>query len=187
MKFIFIDAENIGLKEMHNIHTSIIDKVFVFSLNPSVKNYCNQKLYTCFADYPIGANQADFRIISLLSHILAISEPPNSAVSFVLYSNDKALGVAFKNECELRDTQCVIETREPLPHVSQAPQSLITPTKTDAEILFAALKRPSPLDEALRESLGFSKQRFTQAQNELTKHELIIQCKSNKKSWRQNK
>ncbi len=49
------------------------------------------------------------------------------------------------------------------------------------------LPQKAILDEALRESLGFSKQRFTQAQNELIQNELIIRCKSNKKSWRQNK
>ncbi|MBE8574116.1 hypothetical protein [Vibrio sp. OPT18] len=187
MKFIFIDAENIGLKEMQTIKTSIIDKVFVFSLNSAIKEFCEQKWYACFSDYQIGANQADFRIISVLSHALMMIERPNPAITFVLYSSDKALGLAFKNECDIRSADCEIALREPLPAISKAPQTAVTPSKTDAEILFAALRKASPLDDGLRLSLSLSKQRFSQAQNELIKHELIIRCKSNKKNWRQNK
>lgn len=179
MKFIFIDAENIGLKEITKIPTSLNDRVFVFSKNQTIKKLCEQKLYTCIDDYSVGANQADFRVISLLSRIfiLHMQDRPSPSITFDLHSNDKALGQAFINECNIHNFEGRVITSKPP----------TTPSKTDAEILFAALKRPSPLDEALRESLGFSKQRFTQAQNELIQNELIIRCTSNKKSWRQNK
>ena len=31
MKMIFVDAENVGLKELEKINASVVDKVFVFS------------------------------------------------------------------------------------------------------------------------------------------------------------
>jgi hypothetical protein len=37
LKFIFIDAENIGLKEVEAVSASITDKVLVFSKNDAVK------------------------------------------------------------------------------------------------------------------------------------------------------
>lgn len=75
MKIIFVDAENIGLKELYKINTSIVDKVFVFSKNHAFKLICDQSLYHLLNDYPSGQNQADFYIIAYLSKVLSILDP----------------------------------------------------------------------------------------------------------------
>ncbi|MBF4269331.1 hypothetical protein EAY71_20920, partial [Vibrio anguillarum] len=67
MKVIFVDAENVGLKELEKINASIVDKVFVFSKSDAVKLVCEKSLYLCLNDYPTGQNQADFYIIAYLS------------------------------------------------------------------------------------------------------------------------
>ena len=64
MKIIFVDAENVGLKELEKIKASIVDKVLVFSRVESIKQTCEKLLYLCLSDYPEGANQADFHIIA---------------------------------------------------------------------------------------------------------------------------
>lgn len=66
MRFIFVDAENIGLKEVEAIDASISDKVLVFSKNDTVKEVCERKLFLYISSYPTGSNQADFYIIGNL-------------------------------------------------------------------------------------------------------------------------
>ena len=69
---IFVDAENVGLKELEKLKASVVDKVFVFSKVDSVIQFCEKQLYLCLSDYPCGANQADFYIIAYVARILAV-------------------------------------------------------------------------------------------------------------------
>ncbi|MGL4734650.1 MAG: hypothetical protein ACRCWB_06105 [Enterovibrio sp.] len=96
MKMIFVDAENIGVKELEKIQATVIDKVFVFSKVESVQRICEKALFLFLSDYPSGPNQADFYIIAYLSRVLSILDKKQfSAVHFELYSNDKSLISAF--------------------------------------------------------------------------------------------
>ncbi|AKB05854.1 hypothetical protein HPY15_15580 [Vibrio cholerae] len=45
MKMIFVDAENIGLKELEKVKATVIDKVFVFSKVESVQRICEKSLF----------------------------------------------------------------------------------------------------------------------------------------------
>lgn len=54
MKMIFVDAENVGLRELEKINASVVDKVFVFSKSDSVKLVCEKSLYLFLSDYPTG-------------------------------------------------------------------------------------------------------------------------------------
>lgn len=94
---IFVDAENVGLKELEKIGASIIDKVFVFSKSEAVKLVCDKSLYLFLSDYPTGQNQADFYIVAYLSRVLlALDKKQLDSVNFELYSNDESLISAFE-------------------------------------------------------------------------------------------
>ncbi|GAA5788729.1 hypothetical protein NGY2020031_11740 [Vibrio cholerae] len=48
MKMIFVDAENIGLKELEKVKATVIDKVFVFSKVESVQRICENHYFCTF-------------------------------------------------------------------------------------------------------------------------------------------
>ncbi len=100
MKIIFIDAENIGLKALKDVNTSILDKVFVFSKNEGIQQYCNKSLFINITDYPTGPNQADFLIISYLSRIVANLKEDELKIIFELVTNDEALISAYESICQ---------------------------------------------------------------------------------------
>ncbi|MCG9230945.1 MULTISPECIES: hypothetical protein [Vibrio harveyi group] len=45
MKMVFVDAENVGLKELEKLRASAIDKVFVFSKSEAIKQCCEKNLF----------------------------------------------------------------------------------------------------------------------------------------------
>ncbi|MBF4242492.1 hypothetical protein EA003_22225, partial [Vibrio anguillarum] len=107
MKVIFVDAENVGLKELEKINASIVDKVFVFSKSDAVKLVCEKSLYLCLNDYPTGQNQADFYIIAYLSRVLlALDKKQLGSIHFELYSNDENLITAFEFQCDQLGATC---------------------------------------------------------------------------------
>lgn len=56
MKMIFVDVENVGLKELEKINVFVVDKVFVFFKLDLVKFVCEKLLYLFLFDYLIGQN-----------------------------------------------------------------------------------------------------------------------------------
>ena len=51
MRFIFVDAENIGLKKVNTIKATLSDKVFVFSKSDAIKQACEQNLFLFISLY----------------------------------------------------------------------------------------------------------------------------------------
>ncbi|CAH8242538.1 hypothetical protein VAEKB19_6990006 [Vibrio aestuarianus] len=87
MKMIFVDAENVGLKEVEKVKATFVDKVFVFSKIDAIKCACEKSLFLCLCDYPSGSNQADFHIIAYLARVLSsLDKKQLSSVDFELYS-----------------------------------------------------------------------------------------------------
>ena len=180
MKIIFIDVENIGLKELENLETSILDKVFVFSKIESVKIYCEKMLYHFVSDYPDGANQADFCIIAYLSRILVnLTKKEKTAIEFELYTNDVNLSQAFTNQCDLFSAKsAIIKTRiastfSPITSAESVPY--------ESEFL-SALSTPKTVVE-LKEILNISQSSFTRVMNHLIKNNKIERESENQKQW----
>ncbi|CAG23165.1 hypothetical protein [Photobacterium profundum] len=176
MKMIFVDAENVGLKELEKVEASIVDKVFVFSRVESIKQVCEKLLYLCLSDYPEGANQADFYIIAYLARVLtSLPRRQFCSVSFSLFSNDENLISAFKFQCAQLGAQCdVVRTKTNTVVVLKA--------STPAEKLYANLKQPKEL-APLQKQLGLSKPDFTKAINELMAGSKIKRSAESKKMW----
>ncbi len=102
MRFLFIDAENTGNKEVEEISATVADKVFVFSKNEKLKLACERKFFLYISSYPTGKNQADFYIIGNLVGIFAsLTDEQRDACQFVLYSQDEPLLMAFSFQCQL--------------------------------------------------------------------------------------
>ena len=102
MRFIFADAENIGLKEVEAIDSTIADKVLVFSRVDSCKEICERKLFLYMSSYPEGSDQADFYIIgNLVGIISSLTEEQKKLCQFMLYSKDNSLVNVFIFQCRL--------------------------------------------------------------------------------------
>ncbi|EJE4150087.1 TPA: hypothetical protein ACVU30_003882 [Vibrio parahaemolyticus] len=183
MKVIFVDAENVGLKELEKLNTSIVDKVFVFSKSDAVKLVCEKSLYLCLNDYPTGQNQADFYIIAYLSRVLvALDKKQLGSIHFELYSNDENLITAFEFQCGQLGATCQsIRTREQTV-VPITESTGIEPDSPEA-ILLAALKYPHSLDPKFQERIGLSRAEFTKAVNELSRNNQIKRSPESKKKW----
>ncbi|MCR9500927.1 hypothetical protein [Vibrio vulnificus] len=183
MKVIFVDAENVGLKELEKINASIVDKVFVFSKSDAVKLVCEKSLYLCLNDYPTGPNQADFYIIAYLSRVLlALDKKQLGSTHFELYSNDENLITAFEFQCGQLGAVCQsIRTREQTV-VPIIESTYPKPNSAEAKLL-KALKSPHSLDPEFQQRLGLSKSDFTKAINELSKSNQIKRSPQSKKKW----
>ncbi|PMH44896.1 hypothetical protein BCU68_12195 [Vibrio sp. 10N.286.49.B3] len=99
MKFIFIDAENIGVPAVTSVEASILDKVFVFGKDQNVKTLCHQRLYSNIDNYPSGKDQADFALIGLVSKIASEVTRDQSTIFFELLTDDSKLQQAFEYQC----------------------------------------------------------------------------------------
>ncbi|MDO6678442.1 hypothetical protein [Shewanella sp. 4_MG-2023] len=183
MKMIFVDAENVGLKELDKIAASVVDKVFVFSKSNAVKLVCEKSLYLFLNDYPNGQNQADFYIIAYLSRVLlALDKKQLGSTHFELFSNDESLISAFEFQCgQLGAAYQSIRTRE------HNVVPIVEPSKlkatTSEQILLKALKSAHPLDPNFQKQLGLSKSEFTKAINELARKKQIKRSPLAKKKW----
>ncbi|MDE1330498.1 hypothetical protein [Vibrio aestuarianus] len=185
MKVIFVDAENVGLKELEKINASIVDKVFVFSKSDAVKLVCEKSLYLCLNDYPTGQNQADFYIIAYLSRVLlALDKKQLGSIHFELYSNDENLITAFEFQCGQLGATCQsIRTREQtVVPITESSSTSPKPNSAEAKLL-KALKSPHSLDPQFQQHLGLSKSDFTKAINELSKSNQIKRSPQSKKMW----
>lgn len=179
MKIIFVDAENVGLKELEKMEASILDKVFVFSRVESIKRSCEKLLYLCICDYPSGSNQADFYIIAYLSRVLAtLPKEQLNSIYFVLYSNDENLITAFQCQCNLLGGKYNIVRTKTTNTVVE-----LKPEKNNTERLLMELKTPKQLTPCLQDKLNWSKKEFTQAINELVRTKQIVRSTENKKCW----
>lgn len=179
MKFIFVDAENIGLKEVESIEASVSDKVFVFSKNEAVKNVCERKLFLYISSYPVGSNQADFYLIgNLVGLILSLTPGQKPSCEFVLYSRDNSLVTAFSFQCKLHKAKSTIALE---PKKSSNVVSIKKDLTLDQKIL-NLLKNPYP-SETIRKKLNAEKPEFTRAINELIKDGKIKRQENSKKNW----
>lgn len=178
MKFIFVDAENIGLKEVELINTAISDKVLVFSKNEAIKQVCEKNLFISISSYPIGNNQADFYIISSLASIVnSLKIEQKNSCEFILHSHDESLVAAFSFQCKLHKLKHRIAvSSKPPKNTSKTAQE----KQLDQEIL-KLLKTPRE-SESLREELNVPKPDFTRAMNSLIKSNQI-QRSEQKRKW----
>ena len=183
MRFIFVDAENIGLKEVESINASISDKVLVFSKNEAVKNVCERKLFLSHSSYPSGSNQADFYIIgNLVGIITSISEQQREVCNFVLYSQDNSLVMAFSFQCQLHKVKCQIALA---PKEKPNTQPVIEQKKAIPlleDIIFEYFKTEQKT-ETVRKKSKASKPDFTRALNALVKSNKIKRVSKSKKTW----
>jgi hypothetical protein len=181
MKMIFVDAENIGLKELEKVKATVIDKVFVFSKLEAVQRVCEKSLFLYLSEYPAGANQADFYIIAYLSRVLlSLDKKQFGTVNFELYSNDENLLSAFEFQCEQVGANFKsIRTKDDTVVQMTSVQKNISPQ----DKIFSALKSPRPLDPSLQNQLGLSKSDFSKAIHELTKSKKIQRSAESKRKW----
>ncbi|EHZ2656851.1 hypothetical protein K5N43_004296 [Vibrio vulnificus] len=173
MKMVFVDAENVGLKELEKLRASAIDKVFVFSKSEAIKQCCEKNLFLYLSDYPNGQNQADFYIVAYLSRILTMLDKKQlGTVSFELYSNDESLISAYFRVVRTKE-ETVVPIKQQKKQLSQSPE----------EKIYQALKVPTALDPSFQETLGLSRQVFTRAVNVLSTTNKIQRSTENKKKW----
>jgi len=187
MKVLFVDAENVGFKGLDAIDANIIDKVFIFSKVDSIKLYSEQKLYICLSDYPEGANQADFYIISYLSRVLTtVSKNEKQAVEFILYSDDLNLINAFKFQCDLFGAKSSVESFNQREKTSNVVCNIVKESNSDLleTKIFNMLNEPRGMFE-IQESLNIPLQTFTKAVNTLVKSNKICRSSNNAKHWLQ--
>jgi hypothetical protein len=87
MKLIFVDAENIGLRQLEGIQSAFQGRVFVFTKENSVKEFCEGRAFSVMSSYSAGSNQADFYIIAkLVSLIGSAHADVSKGIEFVLFA-----------------------------------------------------------------------------------------------------
>lgn len=183
MRFIFVDAENIGLKGVEAIGASISDKVIVFSKNDAVKELCERKLFLYFSSYPSGPNQADFYVIGNLVGIIAsLSVKQRDVCQFILYSQDNALVTAFSFQCKLHKVNSEIGLK---PKATVQSQQRVEPKKLlqSLEQRICDHFNTVQTTEAVRKKLKQPKSEFTKALNQLIRAKKIQRVSKNKKTW----
>ncbi len=179
MKFIFVDAENIGLKELEPIKAAVSDKVFVFSKNETVKETCERKFFLYLSSYPAGSNQADFYIIGNLVGIIAsLTDVQKKACEFVLYSRDNSLVLAFSFQCKLHKVKFKAALD---PKINSIVVPIKQQTKLDQRII-DLLVAPMTAEE-IRKNLNAPKPDFTRALHTLITGKRVKRSKSSKKKW----
>lgn len=184
MKMIFVDVENIGVKELEKIEVSVIDKVFVFSKSDAVKRVCEKSLFLYISDYPSGSNQADFCIIAYLSRaLLAVDKELLNSVKFELYSNDENLISAFIFQCHQLGaaSECIRTRQNTVVPMTKPTSNKITSSPVNK--LLKVLSSPHTLDPNLQKKIGLSQSDFTKLINELVKENLIKRAPNSKKKW----
>lgn len=183
MRFIFVDAENIGLKEVESISASISDKVLVFSKDVAIKNVCERKLFLSNSSYPSGSNQADFYIIGNLVGIIAsITEQQRELCQFVLYSQDNSLVTAFSFQCKLHKIKHKIALE---PKVKPKAKPVIEQNKSIPILedqIYEHFKTEQKT-ETVRKKLKLSQSDYTNALNTLIKSNKIHRVSKSKKTW----
>ncbi len=183
MRFIFVDAENIGLKEVEAINPSISDKVFVFSKSEAVKEVCERKLFLFISSYPSGSNQADFYIIGNMVGIIAsLTDEQRKICQFILYSRDNSLATAFSFQCKLHKTKHSVALE---PKVNSTPQSTAVTNNSvlSLEQRMYELFQTEQTTESVRKKLCQPKSDFTRALNVLIKSKKIQRVSKTKKTW----
>lgn len=184
MRFIFIDAENIGTKGVEAITASASDKVLVFSKSEAVKDICERKLFLYISSYPSGSNQADFYIIGNLAGMIAsLTEPQRNACKFILYSQDKSLVSAFSFQCQLHKVKHTVAL-EPKIKSPQKSKS-IAPRKSQKsleQIVYECFSTEQTT-EHVRKTLKQPKSDFTKVINALIKTNKIERVSKAKKTW----
>lgn len=200
MRFIFVDAENIGLKAVEAITASVSDKVFVFSKNDAVKAFCERNLFLYISSYPTGSNQADFYIIgNLVGMIASLTEQQREASQFILYSQDNSLVTAFEFQCKLRKIKYGIALKPKITVPSQAKVTISSQTKVPAQPKqTAGVTAPDPkkleqkiyecfkteqTTESVRKKLKQPKPDFDRALHALIKANKIQRVSKGKKTW----
>ncbi|GGY31828.1 hypothetical protein GCM10011297_00720 [Bacterioplanes sanyensis] len=186
MRFIFVDAENIGLKEVEAISASISDKVLVFSKNDAVKEVCERKLFLYISSYPKGSNQADFYIIgNLVGMIASLTEQQRDICQFVLYSQDSSLVTAFTFQCKLHKIKHRIAL-EPKSQAQTHPKTQVIESEKSLQSLEQRIFehfKTEQTTESVRKKIKQSKPVFTRALNNLIKENKIQRVSKRKKTW----
>ena len=179
MKLIFVDAENIGLRQLEEINSAFTDRVFVFSKDDSVKVSCEEKSFLVMSAYPTGPNQADFYIIAkLVALIGSMSLEQTKSCEFVLYSQDNALVSAFSFQCRLHKMKFKIALN---PKSNPAQKSTAKKLPLEEKLL-SILSSPTTSEDA-REKLKANKSDFTRAINRLIADNKIHRSSESKKKW----
>ncbi len=183
MRFMFVDAENIGLKEVETINTSISDKVFVFSKVESFRILCERKLLYFMSGYPEGSNQADFYIIGTLVGLIAsLTGKQKKNSNFLLYSRDQGLSDAFSFQCQLHKVKFEIASK---PKLRPEPEIELKPLGIQENLEGKILEQLQIVQttESVRTKLKSSKSDFTRALNVLIKENKIVRISKKKKTW----
>lgn len=179
-EYIFVDAENVGTTVVKHIAAFSPQRMFVFSKLPKVYDLSQALGFHCINDYPKGNNQADFAIIGLLgqkiaAHHCCVSHQAKPAAKFILYTHDKNLIKAFKNQCMLNAVACQI--------ISPNPNLLAGRHLGAKERILRALKTPQKLNNDLWGKLQLSQAEFTRTIGELIRSGKITRSHHCRKYW----
>ena len=181
MRFIFADAENIGLKEVEAIDSTIADKVLVFSRVDSCKEICERKLFLYMSSYPEGSDQADFYIIgNLVGIISSLTEEQKKLCQFLLYSKDNSLVNAFIFQCQLHKVKYKIVKETQAQKTIESPGAKLK-NSLEKNILIQFQKENTT--ETVRKNLKAEKSDFTKALNQLIRDCKIQRVSKSKKTW----
>lgn len=171
MRYLFVDVENIGLKNLKLIKVNSIDKVKVFSNCLMVIDYCKEREFECVTGYEVGHNQADFHIIGSMSVAASrLTDKQKNSCCFHLYTNDNALATAFAFQCKLHNVHYKVLGVAPINRLS------------NEDIIFNALKIPKRFND-LKDSLKLPVSDLTRAMNALISENRIRRSSESKRKW----
>ncbi|MFS1430218.1 hypothetical protein LMH73_024670 [Vibrio splendidus] len=96
-----IDTENTGLDYVKQLAKGHNKNIRCFTKNPGIIKFCNANNINYVSSYPLGKNQADFKIISQVSiDVSKMSNIKRSNTIVRLHTGDKGLSLAVQNECD---------------------------------------------------------------------------------------
>lgn len=195
MKIYYVDAENVGIDFLVDKKVSVLDKVFVFSNNESVKSECKKLLYIGVAGYLAGKNQADFYMVAHLARLLSqLSDKEKGVVNFIFCSRDQDLLNALQSQCSLAGIKAFSSypTGKRKTKLSSNKKSNTNKKNTHEKgdknqsiesLILERFAQPSKSYD-VQVALGLTKSEFSKAINKLIKAGKIKRQSKSSKKWR---
>ncbi|WP_298443036.1 hypothetical protein [uncultured Ferrimonas sp.] len=185
MRFIFVDAENTGLKEVEELPVTIEDRVLIFSRLDAIKQICERRFFHSLSCYPSGSNQADFYIIGhLVGLIASLSEAQRLTAEFILHTRDNALIAAFQFQCKLHRLKHQIKGTMQTSSASIDTVSIPTgspPLSLEQRICLQF--HTAQTAESVRKKLSQPKADFLRSFNSLVQTKKLKRVSKSKKTW----
>ena len=190
MRYILVDAENVGINCLKKLALYEEDEIVIFSNNESIIATSQEYEYTIVKGYPCYKDAADFCIIFYLGKIIECIKNSSITAKVELISNDKKLIKLFVHLChreniEARATMTKLDLYFNMDmsnayYLDCSQMNAVKEYQSAEGKLLQYLSNPNRLDYNAMDTLGLSQSDFTRAVTNLIKDNKIQRTETRK-------